>query len=224
MKKMFTKENRIAILLSVIASVIFAQLVEPLMDILGTAGNRIIEIAVNYYYVRCADTTSTTFIHTMAYIIFIMGVTNVWVTFLPFAFGQSKENSIVEKENADIIQQKLENQVSISDLEDKISKLDKKIQRVEKDILRKQNREKIAARVMLVAIFCFFFLMVIFIYSPVIARNDFDKKIIQIAPYVDNVELVHLNADWVNMETRDDYSELKWKIESIMEANGINRR
>ena len=99
--------------------------------------------------------------------------------------------------------------------------MEAEIQEIEISKARIQKKEIIISRAMLLAIFGCFLLMIIFIYSPVTARNNFDKKIIQIAPYVDDIELAHLNADWVSMENRDDYLILKEKIQNIMETNGI---
>ena len=219
MKKLFAKENIITIVLSVVASIIFAHFVDPMMNFLGEIGNRLIEIAVNYYYVSCANTTNTTFTEFIVYIIFVWGIANIVTTLRPHAFPYSKKNR--DKDNIKPTDKNEKGQLSILDIEKKISILEAEIQELESTKVQTQNKVKIVSRLMLFAIFCFFLWVIVFIYSPVLAKNDFDRKVIQITPYVDSIELAHLNADWVSMETRSDYLILKDKLQNIMEANDI---
>lgn len=56
-----------------------------------------------------------------------------------------------------------------------------------------------------------------FVTMPMSLANRFDKDIVQVAPYVEECEIIKLKSDWVSMRSKADYEEIYDKINAIKE-------
>lgn len=218
MRKVFTKENTTGILISVIASIIFVRLVDPLMDLLGMIGIRVIEAFVNKYYAVCANATDYQFIRFVAYIVFIIGITGIWDVFKYFAFPP-KRTSIEEKSEL-MYKEKIE-ESDLSNIENEVTKLSMRMQKLKASKEKQQKQRVIISRIMLVATSLCFIWVILFVFAPTLVKGEFDRKIIQITPYVTEERINLLKSDWVSMESKADYKEISEYIDSVLVENGL---
>lgn len=63
---------------------------------------------------------------------------------------------------------------------------------------------------------------VVFKYIPVLQRDDFDRWIIQITPYVEAKEIDLLKSNWASMQTESDYRLIYNEIYNILEENNLS--
>lgn len=221
MRQVFTKKNITGILLSVIASIIFVRLVDPLMDVLGMIGTQIAGEFVNKYYVVCANATDYQFTGFIAYMVFILGITNAWNTFKYFAFPKKE---MPAKKEPEPICEEITEEADLSTIKNEITKITARIQELKnyKEKQQKQQKQRvIISRIMLVATFLCFILIIIFVYSPTIVKGSFDRKIIQITPYVTEERINLLKSDWVSMKSKADFKEISEYIDSVLVENGL---
>ena len=56
---------------------------------------------------------------------------------------------------------------------------------------------------------------------PTIFKESFDRRIIQITPYVESGKIDLLKSNWACMETKDDYMVIAEEMHSILIENGL---
>ena len=88
--------------------------------------------------------------------------------------------------------------------------------------LRKRTKQLRLSAIM--TIICFIVsisLTVFYTMVPIYMRNNFDLSLTQIAPYVEEQELLNVKSKWVSMETREDYQEIIEYIDNVKTENGL---
>lgn len=226
MKKLLNKDNITSLGITIIGSIIFIQIVTPAMEIVKNMGNGIVKALVNYFYSSCSYASSTGFIGSVAYIVLIVLYSFASMVLSSVTFPSKHNDSKSEKKVQATIE-KSENNTE-KDIADQLVEIEKKVANIQesiKSIEDKENKSKkrqaILSRILLVLLTCWLIIMIVYEYFPLLRKEKFDREIIQIAPYVDSSEIVRLKADWVSMETQEDYLKLKQDVQSIMEANNI---
>ncbi len=229
MKKLFNKNNITNLIISIIGSVIFMQIVTPGMQIIKNMGSGIIKALVDYYYFSCGQASSTEFVSTVAYIILIVVICLLMSLLSAIASPPDTKKSHQERED---YKQKNINEDNLSKtpdeleediltIESKVTYLLEKTEEIEAKKINSKKRQALVARVLIMLVAFYFAMIIAYEYSPLFRKEDFDRRIIQITPYVDDAEIAHLNADWVSMKTKNDYLLLQDRLQSIMDANGI---
>lgn len=226
MKKLLNKDNITNLGITIIGSIIFIQIVTPAMEIVKNMGNGIVKALVNYFYSSCSHASSTGFIGSVAYIVLIVLYSFASMVLSSVTFPPKHNESKSEKKAQAAIE-KSENNTE-KDIADQLVEIEKKVANIQesiKSIEDKENKSKkrqaILSRILLVLLTCWLIIMIVYEYFPLLRKEKFDREIIQIAPYVDDSEIVRLKADWVSMETQEDYLKLKQDVQSIMDANNI---
>lgn len=203
------------------------QIITPVMEIITNMGNGIIIALVNYYYFSCGHASNTGFVNTVAYIILTMGfffLIGIFssVTYPPkhVAFSKDEENeTTISEKNANDTVTEIEDRVI--EIEDRIFQMKEQIENIKRKQIRTQRRRAILARISIVLLACWLVIILVYEFFPLSKKEDFDRNMDLIAPYIDNIEFAHLKADWVSIETREDYVALNEKIQNIMETNDI---
>lgn len=227
MKKLFSKENVTNLGITLLGSVIFMQLVTPAMQIIENMGSGILTALVNFFYLSCSHASSTGFIGTVAYVVLIVFYSFASMILSSVTFPSRHNASKSEKKSQAIIE-KSENDTT-KDIVDQLAEIEKEVKNVQESIKsiedKKNKSEKcqtILARIFFVLLTFWLVFVIVYEYFPLLRKEKFDREIIQIAPYVDDSEIVRLKADWANMKTQEDYLTLKEDVQNIMEANNIH--
>jgi len=228
-KKIFSKDNMTNLIISIIGSVIFIQIVTPAMQIIKNMGSGIITALVDYYYFSCGQASSTEFVSTVAYIILVMVICLSMSLLGTIASppdtkktNQARKDCTQKSTNEDNLNKTPDElKEDILTIENKIAHLLKKAEEIEAKKIKSQKRQALVARILLILIAFCLVMIIVYEYLPLNRKENFDRRIIQITPYVDTAEIAHFNADWVSMKTKDDYLSLQDRLQSIMEANGI---
>lgn len=63
-----------------------------------------------------------------------------------------------------------------------------------------------------------------FILIPVDKHEYFRKDVIMIRPYVEESEIIRLEAKWVSMETKSDYDIIYEYIDAVKKENSLKLR
>lgn len=213
MKKFFAKENITAIKVSLIACVIFAVLIEPIMEIGRNLGKGLIVALVDYFYYSCGRVDNVYFISYLLFLVFLM-------------YMIKNLNDIVKLyRNIFVCNEKS------SDAEDAATteqhSLDVKMEaviKIEKE-KRKLKRQKRAIKILAwFAILCQIMVLcyiTVYMYMPAVKNRLFERAIVQITPYTEREKIELLQSKWVSMETEADYSLIVNEINHIQEENSL---
>lgn len=87
--------------------------------------------------------------------------------------------------------------------------------------LRKKKQDRIVTIVILIILMFFFIYEIGYIFIPSVYKENFDRKITKIKPYIDNTQVDQLNSDWVRMKNQKDFLILKEKIFEIEEKYNL---
>lgn len=182
----------------VLAGLVSPLIFEPCSEIIKNAGNGIFSSCIDYFYVSCANSSGTKvilgFVHSLYIFIifyFIINISNL-------LFNSQKR----EKESTNNV--------------DNASASNTKI-------VVKNNGKKSKRLLWFLVIYFVIFLITntAYEYLPVIYRENFNKDIIQITPYVEEKEIDVLFSKWVSMETKSDYDAIYARISEIKQENNL---
>ena len=102
-----------------------------------------------------------------------------------------------------------------------INKLSKLSQKNETSLEKSKKALRISVIGMIASGIIYMTLIVFYIVVPTYMKNNFDLSVTQIAPYIEEKELLELKSKWVSMKTKDDYKEILEYIDDVRQANGI---
>ena len=210
------KKDIILMLVSCIFTIIFGQLFNTVSVIIMTTGNSALTALRNVIYYRAAT------IRPGAISLFFL------VSFCGMLCGTLGFSIWYELRR--IRNKKLLNSTEklMDDLEKKpLSEIDKtEIEKV-KDNLRKltHNRDlkqKIGTLIfsVIVAIVCLGYTATYYII-PAEMQQEFERRCIQIRPFVDEKEILMLESKWISMRSKEDYDNIDKFIHYIKDINGL---
>lgn len=212
MKKVFIKENKSGVIQSLIASVLFLVILEPLINIIKGVATKGISALVDYFYYSCSQTNGMISLCMLAVYMLsafvsreIVEAINLYKAVFPTSSRSNKESAFQNTENTE------------SSLMDQVATI-QKLKRKEKilDILYKS-----------LCMFCvvvqvlFFLYFTVYRFAPAIIRESFDRTIIQITPYTEREKIELMQSNWVCMDTKADYDLIVDEINNIREENGL---
>lgn len=219
MKKWLAKENINAIKVSLVACVIFAVLVEPVMQVGKNLGKGIVAALIDYFFYSCSCASGISFISTMViYATFIFVYLSVRKLVQIAYPSNEKEASAKNPENPK--EMATEGQ-EIGQLVDKLAKTAVRIDKLERKIKKQAYALKITSIVTSFAWIILLFDLAVYQYAPTLMKESFDRRITQIIPYVESQKIDLLKSDWVSMDSKEDYDKIVAEIESILAENNL---
>lgn len=214
MKKFFSTENIRGVGQSLVASVLFLVLLEPIIKIGKNLTHGLINAFVDYFFYSCARVDGIDFICYGVFYAFLWFVMYEIHNFSTTAFSKKDD----EKTSAGIDKNtNLEPQERKQKTEDLLLEISK--------LKKKEKCLKCALRIISKASIVFWILflcnIVIYKYAPATVNQTFNRKIIQITPYIEISELELLRSEWVSMESKDDYDRIVEKIDYVLIENNL---
>lgn len=190
MSKFFSKENFHVIVLSLISSVIFLLVLEPLIHIGKDLASNGLRAFIDYFFYSCGHMSADIFL-TYSACVFILLL--IWVSFcLVFLI----DFNFVKKAS------------------DKTKTMQKKTNLL--DCMSKM------LNVIFVIVSTFLFLnTIMFNFIPILWKANFERRIVQITPYVEAEKINLLKSNWVSMETENDYDLIYKEIYQILDENNL---
>lgn len=218
MKKFFLKDDVRGVGQSLAGAILFAWLYEPATEISKNSSKGVISSFVDYFYSSCAEATGIEFISTLLMCAFL------WFALFMILYFVLKFSAQIKSKKSEKVEQSTETNLSPNNLE----KYNKKeiiiIKRYELE--KKRERLKCLQKILSiinitlwVVFLCYTF---VYRYYPVVKKEMFNRKIIQITPYVETHEIDLLKSEWVSMEGKDDYEQIEQKINDILSKNNLN--
>lgn len=185
MSKIFSKENFNTVVLSLISSVIFLLVFEPIIHIGKDLASKGFQAFADYFFFSCSYMSADRFLATVACNFTCLLLSSCFCYFFISRMESTRKNSSKTQKTQDIIQK-------IPDI--------------------------------IFVVMCIFLTLdtVVFKYIPVLQRDDFDRWIIQITPYVEAKEIDLLKSNWASMQTESDYRLIYNEIYNILEENNLS--
>lgn len=211
----FLKENRLGVMQSLIASVLFLLIIEPLIHIVRDMLSKGLAALVDYFYYSCSRADGIIFLSTIAMYAVVYFVVKIILDMCKNIFSESHKKKERTKE---LKSQPQENAV------DQIDQIVKLSMDLEKSIKREKRLDLTLRGMSIVCIIIYvLFFLNITIYQcfPVAVKASFDRCITQITPYVENEKIEILQSDWVCMETKEDYDVIVEEINRIQEEHNL---
>ena len=211
----FLKEYRPGVLQSIIASVLFLLIIEPLIHIVRGVVSKGMVALVDYFFYCCGHADGIIFLSTIAMYAVTFFVLNTIGDMCKILFSEIHKEKEPKKE--------LKTQTQEEPV-DSINQIVKKSIELEKS-KRLEKRLDFVVKGMSIAciILCVLFFLNILIYQcfPVAFKVSFERRITQIIPYVEDEKIEILQSDWVCMETMEDYDALIEEIDCIREEHNL---
>lgn len=214
MKKFFTKDNLRGVAQSLVASIIFLILLEPAIKIGKNFGKGIINSFIDYFYYSCARVTGIGFLSYLAFLAFVWYVLYMLQQLFSMASSLPKKKKATNTQNADV-------NTSSKSPEKELVETILKNEKIKKQDSRLEKALRITSRICI--FFWILFLCYVFIYQlwPATVNGTFNRRIVQITPYIEASEIDILKSEWVSMESKDDYDQIKVKIDNILSENDL---
>lgn len=211
----FLKENRLGVMQSLIASVLFLLIIEPLIHIVRDMLSKGLAALVDYFYYSCSRADGIIFLSTIAMYVVIYFILQTIFEMCKNIFSEDHKVKEPSKESKS---QPQENTV------DRINQIVKLSIDLEKSIKREKRLDLTLKGMSIICIIIYvLFFLNIMIYQcfPVAVKASFDRCITQITPYVKDEKIEILRSDWVCMETKEDYDAIVEEINRIQEEHNL---
>ncbi|MBE7005722.1 MAG: hypothetical protein E7424_01050 [Ruminococcaceae bacterium] len=210
--KNFFKENKTAILIGIVSSLIVTVLIKLLgiaATIMPSAGESIISSVVNSIYRMAADQSSVA-ISGNVFLIVISSLLGISIsTFtLPFIYYLIKRNAV----NSDKNKENSQMQTEITA---------KKGKSVKNHKTKKMISYSISGTFFSIIIFCICFF---YIYYPTKLWHSFQIDFTQISPYISDAEEEKVLSQWTLMKSKEDYFVIEEYIREVKEENSLNQQ
>lgn len=219
-----SSENRNGIKQSLIASVIFVILLEPIIKIGKNWGKGVVLALVDFFYYSCSHTNWEGVVGYCVLLAFTFYILKSIGDSIPGAFPSKNQESksvdsqgpvdskgSVDKADSNALE---ENLASIATEINKLQQRKKKLERLDK-------LYKWLSRINIIIQTLFFCYVLIFQFAAAAMNESFDRRITQIAPYTDSQNIEIIKSHWVQMETKSDYEEIVQEINEIRNENNL---
>lgn len=216
MKKLFTKSDTSGIKQSLIASLIFLVLLEPMIEIGKNLSKGIIGALVDYFYWSCSRVNDASFVSYVVFLAFAWYVIRDFREFIKlyqdvFFSNERKENQHSNDEIKTVGDQRLD---KIVETAIEIEKKNRKSKRLKMGL-------KVVSSFIIVLYVIFFLYILVYWYMPAAMHATFDREIIQLTPYLESEKIDSLKSNWVSMTSKNDYELIVKEIDSIVIENGL---
>lgn len=215
MKDLFKKDNINGIWISIVAGILLSQIFDPMIQIGKNLGKGTINALIDYFFYSCSRADNVGFANYILYFAFILmilppikdAVSLVWSFRKREDTSKNTKEETIERKPKDLLDDILEIRIN------------------EKKLENKRKKDMIFLKI--ISVICTAFLILIFCniviyrYMPTVFKESFDRRIIQITPYVEREKIDLLKSNWVSMETKDDYMIIAEEIHSILLENGL---
>lgn len=213
MKEWLTKHKSeiiVGVAVSVLTTIVI-NLGGIIARVIPSTGNSILRaLRDSIYYMAGRQGVTTTpntilmFILSLIFIPAISGIISLYKDANTKALFSRTKDALLKKE---------EGTASKAEIDGVVKDPEKTLKKLE----RKKNRKPSAIRPILLAlpiIISFVYTWCYMIY-PATMWQEFENRIIQISPYVEESEVVLLKSKWVSMRTKEDYDEIDNYIHRI---------
>lgn len=211
MKKIFSKENLRGVLQSLTASVIFLILLEPILHVGSNMLSKGGIALIDYFFYSCGHISNWHFINYVAFLCFSYYIMQCMESTLSLYKTNTREK---EKKALTSIDQKSSEIESQTEQLNKLITTNKKLRKIE-IILKVLS---VIFCLIYVLIFCY---VIIYELAPTFCKEEFDRKIIQITPYIEKRDIDILKSKWVTMKSKDDYDIISNEINRILVENNL---
>lgn len=200
---------------SLIASILFLLIFEPIIQIGKDFTSKGLIALVDYFYYSCGHASGIAFLSTLsvyALTVFICHEIISIIKTVKAAFPKGKER---KKPHTDSRESNSENK------SDSIVVLSREIEKLER---KTKTLDRIMIGLVIVSIMCymlFFLNAVVYQCLPVLVKESFNRSITQITPYVESEQIDLLKSNWANMKSKDDYEVIQEEIDCILIENSL---
>lgn len=206
LKKLFTKNDMNGVKQSLIASLIFLILLEPIIQIGKNLSKGIIASFVDYFYYSCSRVNGISFVS--------------YLVFIAFAFYLARELRELTKLYRELFLSNRKEEAKDSENSSKVEQHCLNNTRETADETQEKVLKVTGGFVIVLNILLLCYILTYW-YLPSAMNTSFDRRIIQITPYVESEEIDLLKSDWASMESKDDYDKIAEKIDFILATNGL---
>ena len=207
MKAWFT-EHKNEIIVGTIVSIVTTLIIQfggVIITILPEAGNSVF-VAINNSIYYSAGRQGPNSISSLIYS-GLIGVLAGMVCYSSFwHFQRKKQIEKISNEYEELCQK----------VSNKLENMERK-----KTIQKKKKSSIVKVSFAFILIFLFIIWQFISIILPAEIWKEFELRINQIAPYVQDIEIKQLRSKWVSMHTKEDYEEINSYIIKIKEENNL---
>lgn len=222
--KKYKKQIAIGVVSSIAATIIM-KLIGWIMEAGPQAGSSIISKLINQVYYSASRISALSIISLLVSL-FCAALLVLSVYVLVFSTKTLRESSLrlKIKETSDEFRR-------IDKLTDKqkveaaklIIKYNKLTNKKESDLREKVKNLKISSGCLVFSCILFVLITIFYYYVPLQMKNNFENSVTQIAPFIEEREVLELESKWASMKTSVDYQEILEFIESVKDANNIER-
>lgn len=216
MKKLFAKSDVNGVKQSLIASLIFLVLLEPMIQIGKNLSKGIIGALMDYFYLSCSRVNNASFVSHIVFLAFAFYMIRDFREFIKLYQGVFSTNKKKEHQHSNDEIKTAEGREL-----DKIVETAIEIEKKNRKSKRLEVALKVVSTFMIILYVIFFLYILIYWYMPATMHAAFDREIIQLAPYVESEEIDSLKSDWVSMTSKNDYELIVKEIYSIAIESGL---
>lgn len=213
--KLFKNENWPGVKQSLIASVLFLIILDPLINLIKDIAAKGLVALVDYFFYSCGHISSATFLCTIAILVFSTMVAQETKEVADSYKAVVSSNEKMEKADKKSTHQSADNAAD-SFAEKTISKY--KLKQKLKLLMFVFKGLYVFLTTMYILIFLF---VTVYQCFPAIINETFDRSITQIAPYVEDEKIEIMRSDWVSMKTKADFDVINKEIGRIREENNL---
>lgn len=89
---------------------------------------------------------------------------------------------------------------------------------------KKKDVRSLRLRTIVVVVSAIILVLLVFFYTivPIYMKNTFDTSVAQIAPFIDEHEVLVIKSRWASMKTSEDYKEILDYIDNVKAQNNID--
>lgn len=225
----FIEKHKSEVIIALIVGFVSSLINDPIRHFLGNMGNGLIISIFDYFYYCCANSSPTTFVNRFSYSAFIFASLSFFsaakVLLFPYKGKQATDDFTLKynklEEKSAILIQQIKQKVDYSLIKKQMIDLENEYMDLENKKLRKEKRDRTISIVILIILMFFFIYEIGYTYVPSVYKENFDRTITKIRPYIEDRQVNQLNSDWVSMKTQQDYLILKEKISEIEEKYNL---
>ena len=209
MAKFFTKNNFHVIGLSLISSIIFMLVLEPIIHIGKDIASKGWGALVDYFFYSCAHISGDEMLGFIMFSFYFLPIMALVTYQVVNTFRIVKKTDKITKYSNVSLEVLMSNEAF-----EALPKKTKSLKRESKILIVLTAVNVFMSSLLLVNI-------LVFQYLPISLKAKFDRQIIQITPYVEVEKIDLLKSNWVSMEEKDDYVLIVNEINQVLEKNNL---
>lgn len=223
MKELYKKYKR-EIWVGVVVSLITTAIVkfgDWLLQTIPKVGTTLFERITNVQYTLAATYTVDVIINIMLFGAFSLLIGSVAKTIFD-CLVSLKYSLKLEKESKNFSSKKLDEIAErvTAEMQAEQKQMQDKPKSIPEAIKNGKKYGKYGIIMIILVVFLYVFTS-FFVSIPMSLSNSFDKDIVQIAPYIEENEIVQLKSDWVSMRSKADYEEIYNRINAVKEEHEL---